>query len=59
MVYIPIAFIASHYFGYIGVFVATALANVIVGISAVIWNRLVMAKEWERMIKDDAALVAA
>jgi len=59
VVYIPIAFIASHYFGYIGVFVATALANVIVGISAVIWNRLVMAKEWDRMIKDDAALVAA
>ncbi len=47
VVYIPLAFLGGHWFGYIGIFAATALANVIVGIVAVWWTRIVMAREWE------------
>jgi putative MATE family efflux protein len=46
-VYIPLAFLGGHWFGYAGIFAATALANVIVGIAAVFWTRSVMAREWE------------
>ncbi|MDA1300249.1 MAG: MATE family efflux transporter [Proteobacteria bacterium] len=47
VVYIPLAFLGGHWFGYAGIFAATALANVIVGIAAVFWTRSVMAREWE------------
>jgi putative MATE family efflux protein len=39
IVYIPLALTASHFYGYIGIFVASAVTNVIVGIVAVWWNR--------------------
>jgi Na+-driven multidrug efflux pump len=45
IVYLPMALIASHFFGYVGVFVATAITNVLVGIIAVIWNRRTLLQE--------------
>lgn len=45
IVYIPMALVASHYFGYVGVFAATAVTNVLVGIIAVAWNRTTLARE--------------
>lgn len=45
VVYVPLALAASAIFGYIGVFMATAATNVIVGIAAVWWNRRVLSIE--------------
>lgn len=39
VIYIPLAFIANHYFGVAGIFAAYAVANVITGIVAYIWAR--------------------
>lgn len=45
IVYIPLALLGSHFFGYIGVFAATAITNVLVGIVAVVWNRRTLSRE--------------
>jgi putative MATE family efflux protein len=45
IVYIPQALLGSHFFGYIGVFAATAITNVLVGIVAVVWNRRTLSRE--------------
>jgi putative MATE family efflux protein len=45
IIYIPMALIASHFYGYVGIFVATALTNVLVGIVAVLWNHRVLKQE--------------
>lgn len=45
IVYIPMALVASHYFGYVGIFAATAITNVLVGIVAVLWNRRTLKHE--------------
>ncbi len=50
--YIPLALIADRYFGYVGIFAATALTNVIVGLVAVNWNKKVLASEQIRIMKD-------
>ena len=47
IVYIPLALLGSHFFGYIGVFAATAITNVLVGIVAVVWNRRTLSREQE------------
>lgn len=39
VVYVPMAMLGSHLFGYAGIFVATALANVMTGLVAAYWNR--------------------
>jgi uncharacterized membrane protein YjjB (DUF3815 family) len=36
------------YWGYIGIFIATAIANILIGTVAVIWSRRVLASEVER-----------
>ena len=41
-VFIPLAFIFAHYFGLIGVYAAGALANLIVGVGAIIGARKLM-----------------
>ncbi|MBV1876151.1 MAG: MATE family efflux transporter [Pseudomonadales bacterium] len=41
IIYIPLAFIGQHYFGVIGIFAATCLANIFTGVLAYIWNRKV------------------
>jgi putative MATE family efflux protein len=40
VIYVPMAMLGSHLFGYIGIFAATALANVLNGLAAAYWNRL-------------------
>ncbi len=45
VVYIPMAMISSYYFGYIAVFVSTAVTNILVGIAAVVWNNRVLKQE--------------
>ncbi len=42
IVYVPLAFIGSYLYGYVGIFAATALANILVGIVAVYWYQRVM-----------------
>jgi Na+-driven multidrug efflux pump len=37
--YIPIAYIANHYFGIAGIFAAYAAANIITGLAAYVWAR--------------------
>ena len=39
IVYIPLAIIANTYWGYVGIFVATAITNVLVGTGAWYWNQ--------------------
>ncbi len=39
VVYVPLAVIADRYWGYVGIFVATALTNVVVGVIAWYWNQ--------------------
>lgn len=49
IVYIPLALVLSNLYGFIGVFVATALANVLVGVTAVVWNRSTLYREERRL----------
>ena len=37
-IYVPLALIGNHFFGYIGIFIATATTNVVVGLIAWRWN---------------------
>jgi putative MATE family efflux protein len=39
VIYVPIAYVANHYFGITGIFVAYAIANVITGVIAYVWAR--------------------
>ncbi len=39
IVYIPLAMILNHYYGYQGIFIATALSNVVLGIAGWLWFR--------------------
>ena len=39
VIYIPLALLGDHLFGYVGIFIATALTNVAVGLVAWRWNR--------------------
>ncbi|MEX2488642.1 MAG: MATE family efflux transporter [Pseudomonadales bacterium] len=50
VVYVPLALVASAIFGYIGVFAATAVTNVIVGLASVIWNRKVLQREKDAVL---------
>ncbi|MBD3648326.1 MAG: hypothetical protein HUJ31_12940, partial [Pseudomonadales bacterium] len=54
IVYIPMALVASAMFGYVGVFAATAITNVIVGTFAVFWNRRVLANERDKVLETGA-----
>ncbi|MCH7743087.1 MAG: MATE family efflux transporter [Proteobacteria bacterium] len=45
VVYIPLAILFDHYWGYIGVFLATGVANVIMGGVAFYWSRRTLARE--------------
>ncbi len=50
IVYIPLALVGSYFFGYVGVFAATAFTNVVVGIVAVMWNRRTLNREEQLLI---------
>ena len=47
--YVPMALVASRYFGYTGIFAAAALTNVILGLWGREWNRRVIVRERERL----------
>lgn len=49
VVYIPMAIVGNIYWGYPGIFVATSLANVIMGLVAVVWGRSMLAREIRRL----------
>jgi Na+-driven multidrug efflux pump len=38
VVYVPLAIAANHFYGYMGIFIATATTNVLVGTGAWYWN---------------------
>jgi putative MATE family efflux protein len=44
-IYIPLAFAGDYLLGYRGVYAAAGLANVLIGVLALLWLRKVMAKE--------------
>ena len=39
VVYVPLAIVADIYWGYVGIFIATAVTNVVVGVVAWRWNQ--------------------
>jgi Na+-driven multidrug efflux pump len=45
VVYIPLAILFDEYWGYIGIFIATSVANVIMGCVAFFWSRNMLARE--------------
>ncbi len=45
VVYIPLAMLFDAYWGYIGIFIATCVANVIMGCVAYFWSRKMLARE--------------
>jgi len=47
IIHLPLAALLNIYWGYIGIFAATAIANVIMGVIAVTWSRRVLAREIE------------
>jgi putative MATE family efflux protein len=47
--YIPVAMLAGHLFGYVGIFYATALSNIIFGLAGWIWNRNVINASIKRL----------
>ena len=49
IVYVPMAIIGARLFGYVGVFVATAVANVLGGSAAWVWNRRMLQTQRSRM----------
>jgi putative MATE family efflux protein len=51
VVYLPLAILFDHYWGYIGVFVATTLANLIVGCVAFFWSRRILVREIRKLNK--------
>ena len=55
VVYLPLAILFDHYWGYIGVFAATTLANLIVGIVAFFWSRRTLVREIRKLNKVKSA----
>lgn len=47
--YVPLALVARHWLGYIGIFAATACANVALGIWGRAWNRRTIVQERNRL----------
>jgi Na+-driven multidrug efflux pump len=45
VVYIPLAILGDRLMGYLGIFLATAFANIIMGVIAWLWNKRVLAHE--------------
>ncbi|MDH5737669.1 MAG: MATE family efflux transporter, partial [Gammaproteobacteria bacterium] len=56
LVYIPLALLGSHFLGYLGIFLATAVTNVLIGIAALIWCRHTIATERQKLITQESAI---
>jgi Na+-driven multidrug efflux pump len=55
VVYLPLAMLFDQYWGYIGIFVATTLANLIIGCVAFFWSRRTLAQEIRKLNKVKSA----
>ncbi|MCZ6870939.1 MAG: MATE family efflux transporter [Gammaproteobacteria bacterium] len=53
VVYIPLAIFGSWLWGYVGIFLATAFTNVLLGVTAWQWNRAVVKRERQLAVKYD------
>ncbi len=51
VLYLPLAVLFDHYWGYIGIFAATTLANLIVGCLAFFWSRATLSREIRHLRK--------
>jgi Na+-driven multidrug efflux pump len=49
IIYVPLALILSKWLGYTGVFIATALSSILVGILAWLWNNHVLETERKKL----------
>lgn len=49
VIYIPVAFLLNHFFGYIGIFCATLIANLVMGCMAFLWSRRLLRQEIARI----------
>jgi Na+-driven multidrug efflux pump len=54
VVYIPLAMLGDYIWGYPGIFIATALANLIMGIVAWRWNKAVLRSEISKLRRIEA-----
>lgn len=45
IIYVPLALLLGHWLGYVGVFIATSLSSIMVGILAWLWNNHVLKEE--------------
>ena len=48
--YIPLALVARHWFGHVGIFAAAAFTNVVLGLWAREWNRRTVIRQRERLV---------
>ena len=39
VVYIPLAILFDHFWGYVGIYIATAVSTILLGVVSWIWNR--------------------
>lgn len=52
VVYIPLALLFNSWWGYIGVFVATAVSNLVMGVISYLWSHQVLKTEIRRQMPD-------
>jgi len=45
VVYIPMAIVFDSYWGYIGIFISLMVANVLFGVAAYAWGKIMLRKE--------------
>lgn len=48
--YIPLALLARHWFGYLGIFAAAAFTNVVLGVWGREWNRRTIIRQRQRLV---------
>ncbi|MYD99604.1 MAG: MATE family efflux transporter [Gammaproteobacteria bacterium] len=48
--YIPLALVARHWFGYVGIFAAAAFTNVVLGVWGREWNRRTVIRQRRRLV---------
>ena len=52
---LPIAYLAGHFFGLTGIFLAIAVANLTVGAGAYFWSRRICARQGKAAKKEPAS----
>ena len=54
VVHIPLAALLNVYWGYIGIFIATAIANIVIGTIALVWSRRVLLREIKLRLENES-----